>query len=49
MGTRSFPDVKRPERSVNRTEFIAEVKEELSYNFTTVWAFMACIRLNFSV
>jgi hypothetical protein len=48
MGTRSFPEVKRPVREVDHTPpSRAEVKERVElYLYTPLWAFMACSRVD---
>jgi hypothetical protein len=49
IGTGSFPEVKRPRRSVDYPPHIApRLKKELNYTSTPLLAFVACSRMNFT-
>jgi len=48
MSTESFPGVKRPGRGVDHPLHLApRLKEEHSYNYTPLWAFVTCSRADF--
>ena len=49
MGTGSFPGVKRPGRGVDHpSPPSAEVKEKVELPLLSLWAFVACYRVNFT-
>jgi len=50
MGTGSLPVAKRPGRSVNHSPHLTpKLKKEYSYTATSLWAFMACSEVSFTL